>query len=159
MKKIVLISAIVALFAGCKAKEVFNDAVPSYPVSIRIDTNIGQYVHFTPDNINAYIIVNKDGIYFNKQLYPLPINTSFGYGGTVINVNTMNQYSAFDMCCPKCLKPNQPIEVDGGYANCPGCGEAFELMNGLGTPSRGISQQSLRRFNTLYSNGVVQVNN
>lgn len=158
MKRFVFLIGFVLFLLGCN-QESYNDAVPSYPVHISINTNVGEFVHFKPDYVNAYMIVDKKGIHFGNQTYPFTDLTQYGYAGTVINVNMMNQYSAFDLCCPNCRQKDQPIVVDGGFADCPICGESFELMNGMGTPSKGISRQSLRSFKTFYVNGIVQVNN
>lgn len=144
--------------SGCWVEDT-RSSVPSYPVHITIDTRTGAYVHFVPANLNSYVIVMKEGVYYNNLVYPRPIDMSYGYGGVVINVNNNSQYSAFDLCCPVCLNRTQPVQVYGGFADCPTCGESYELMNGLGTPSKGISREALRRYKTVYFDGVVQVTN
>lgn len=151
-----LVSAVLSL-TGCDVEDT-RSSVPSYPVHITLDTRI-VYVDFVTANTNSFILVCKDGIYHNNIVYPRPIDISYGYAGVVVNVNMNSQYSAFDLCCPVCLNKLMPIVVNGGYADCPTCGESYELMNGLGTPSKGISREALRRYRTVCLDGVVQVTN
>ena len=157
--RILVCACVMIGLTGCWDWEDGRSSVPSYPVKITLDTRVGAFVHFIPSNINSYVVVKKDGILYNNIIYPRPIDMYYGYAGVVINVNNQMQYTAFDLCCPKCLNRLIPIEVFGGFADCPSCGESYELMNGLGTPSKGISRESLRRYSVSWYDGVVQVSN
>ena len=145
------------LLSGCSQQG--SSSVPSYPVQITLDTRIGQYVSFVPANLNDYVLVTKEGINYHGFMYARDMSTYYGYAGVVININMNQSYSAFDLCCPVCLDRTSPIVIDGGFANCDVCGERYELMNGMGTPSKGISQEALRRYPTRYYDGQVQVYN
>ncbi len=147
----------ILLLASCNPQG--SSSVPSYPVQITIDTRIGQYVSFVPANMNDYVLVTKAGVLYHDVLYPRDMAMYYGYAGVVININMNQSYSAFDLCCPVCVDRTKPIEVDGGFAVCPTCGEAYELMNGIGTPSKGISREALRRYSVRYYDGQVQVYN
>ena len=145
------------VLSGCTPQG--TSSVPSYPVQITLDTRIGQYVSFVPANLNDYVLVTKEGIRYHGVLYARDMGTYYGYAGVVVNINMNQTYSAFDLCCPVCLDRTKPIVIDGGFADCPTCGESYELMNGMGTPSKGISREALRRYPTRYYDGQVQVYN
>ena len=53
----------------------------------------------------------------------------------------------------------EPVEVDGMFATCPICGEAYDLGSGYATPKKGISNEALRRYDLIVSNGVITIRN
>ena len=61
-------------------------------------------------------------------------------------------YHAADMCCPNCVNKTKPVEVDGLYAVCPICGEAFDLSYGYAFPTKGITKYPLRQYQAIYNN-------
>ncbi len=149
-----------ALLCGCK-DTTFVSSVPSYPVSLRIDTRTGVYVNFVPTNIYTYLIVDKDGYHFNGLTYPRKeLGDAYGYAGVVVYIAGDGQYYAFDLCCPGCINRAKPIEMDGMFGTCPLCGEVYDLGNGLGVPTKGVVREALRRYTTIVSDGgVVTVRN
>ena len=82
----------------------------------------------------------------------------FGYAGVVVYISGNSEYLAYDLCCPKCLRQDKPVEIDGLFATCPVCGEQYNL-DVYGTPSQGISHEALRRYSTLYSGEILTVRN
>jgi len=145
---------LIALAIAMLCTACHNDAksnVPDYPV--RLDLQItAQYSHFIPENgfqTMTFTKAEKAGDYV-------------GYAGVLVWVNTLNEYCAADMACPNCLKKDQPVQVDGLYATCPACGEAFDLSQ-YGYPSKGKTNQPLRRYSTqtVYEgmNRVLRVRN
>ncbi len=71
-----------------------------------------------------------------------------GYAGLLIWVAMDNQYHAADLCCPNCLKKNQPVQVQGLFAICPICNENFDLSFGYPIPTKGITKYPLRTYQT-----------
>jgi nitrite reductase/ring-hydroxylating ferredoxin subunit len=61
-------------------------------------------------------------------------------------------YHAADLCCPNCVNKTKPVEVDGLYAVCPICGEAFDLSYGYAFPTKGITKYPLRQYQAIYNN-------
>lgn len=146
------------LLTGCE-DTTFRSSVPYYPVNLRIDTRLAFFVHFKPTNIYSYTIVDNSGYHFNGQTLPRQaMGDAYGYAGVVVFVSSGGEYMAYDMCCPKCLRQNAPIEVDGLFATCPTCGEQYNL-DVYGTPQTGISGEALRRYNTLYSGEIITIRN
>jgi len=113
-----------------------KSSVPDYPVRLDMDIT-AQYPHFIPENgyqTMTFIKKRHEGDYI-------------GYGGLLVWVNATSQYCAADLACPKCLLPSHPVEVNGLYAICPTCGEAFDLSTSA-FPTTGIVNQPLKRYNT-----------
>lgn len=137
-----------------------NSSVPVYPVHMEVNTKT-VFIDFTPQNINAYITLDRDG-YKENGVWKLPATAvdAFGYGGVVLYVSMVG-YAAFDLACPHCAAQGRrsPCEMDGIYAVCPHCGEEYEVSSGYGFPRKGISKEAMRRLNTYVSpNGdIIQV--
>ena len=149
-------------FCACDTHTTYRSSVPSYPVNIRINTYEGTYVHFKPEYPYTYMIVDKDGYHFNGQTMPRKETDRFGYAGVVVYIDgsgTYSAYSAYDMACPHCVKQDTPVEIDGILAICPLCGEEYNLGTGYATPQKGISNEALRRYDLIVSNGVITIHN
>lgn len=144
---------------ACDTHTTYRSSVPSYPVNIRINTNEGVYVHFVPENIYTFLIVDEKGCHFNGQTMPRKETDRFGYAGVVVYIDGFGTYSAYDMACPHCVKQDEPVEVDGMFAVCPICGEEYDLGAGYATPQKGISNEALRRYDLIVSNGVITIRN
>ena len=146
-------------FCACDTHTTYRSSVPSYPVNIRINTYEGTYVHFVPENTYTYLIVDEKGYHFNGQTMPRKETDRFGYAGVVVYIDGFGTYSAYDMACPHCVKQDEPVEVDGMLATCPLCGEEYDLGTGYATPQNGISDEALRRYSLIVSNGVITIRN
>ena len=144
---------------ACDTHTTYRSSVPSYPVNIRINTNEGVYVHFVPENIYTFLTVDEKGCHFNGQIDPRLVTDRFGYAGVVVYIDGFGTYSAYDMACPHCVKQDEPVEVDGMLATCPLCGEEYDLGTGYATPQKGISDEALRRYSLIVSNGVITIRN
>ena len=144
---------------ACDTHTTYRSSVPSYPVNIRINTNEGVYVHFVPENIYTFLTVDEKGCHFNGQIDPRLVTDRFGYAGVVVYIDSFGSYSAYDMACPHCVKQDEPVEVDGMLATCPLCGEEYDLGTGYATPQKGISDEALRRYDLIVSNGVITIRN
>lgn len=121
--------------------------MPDAPVRLDIDIT-KQYSDFLPEHgfrtLPPFTKAEKEGEYV-------------GYAGVIVWVNTLNEYRAADMACPNCLRKDAPVVVDGFYATCPICGEAFDLSQ-YGFPTKGKANQPLRSYSTqtIYQ-GIYQV--
>ena len=144
---------------ACDTHTTYRSSVPSYPVNIRINTNEGVYVHFVPENIYTFLTVDEKGCHFNGQIDPRLVTDRFGYAGVVVYIDGFGTYSAYDMACPHCVKQDTPVEIDGMLAACPICGEEYDLGAGYATPQKGISNEALRRYDLIVSNGVITIRN
>ena len=142
---------------ACDTHTTYRSSVPSYPVNIRINTYEGTYVHFV--HIYTYLIVDEKGYHFNGQTMPRKETDRFGYAGVVVYIDGSGTYSAYDMACPHCVKQDTPVEIDGMLAICALCGEEYDLGTGYATPQKGISNEALRRYDLIVSNGVITIRN
>ncbi len=157
---ILCIAGMLALvLTGCDINS--SSSVPYAPVQISINTKDAFFVHFIPENIGNYMIVNRDGYWLNgKNHLPRTLDVYYGYSGVVIVVDCYNHYTAYDLCCPHCHQQHTAVVVvDGSSAYCPYCDEEYNLAFGLGTPIHNISKEALRRYNTFYSGDRLTVRN
>ncbi|MDR3142005.1 MAG: (2Fe-2S)-binding protein [Tannerellaceae bacterium] len=119
--------------SSCDKKYVSN--IPNFPVYLELDLrfedrdllSVQAYKVFTSKNINQAI-------------------EKTGYGGVLVyhGLSTAaTSYYAFDISCPHEANRSVVVEVDdaGIYAVCPKCGSKYELLNGIGNPVSGPSQQ------------------
>ena len=145
------------LFCSCEGT-TFKSSVPTYPVHVEINTK-SVFVDFTPENTNAYITVNADGYKENGTfVLPLSVMDAYGYGGVVTYVS-LNGYVAYDLACPYCAGRGKrsPCEMNGIYAECPVCGERYDIGSGYALPQKGISREALRKLSIMVSDGKLTV--
>ncbi|MBQ3998624.1 MAG: hypothetical protein II644_04730 [Paludibacteraceae bacterium] len=137
----------------------FRNSVPAYPVRVVVDTRSGAFVHFQPTNLNANVVVNRNGYFLNGE-YVLPLGATdmYGYGGVVLFVSLYG-YDAYDLACPYCALhgQKQSCTIDGFYAECDKCGEKYDLGSGYALPTQGLSHEALRRLNIINSDGKLTV--
>ena len=140
MKRWILIGFIGSLLLGC---EDFNNQnpVPYVPVSYTLKIT-EEYPHFMIDNGYQTMTITKPR--YNYEY--------IGYCGLLIWIGMDGHYHAADMCCPNCVNKTKPVEVDGLYAVCPICGEAFDLSYGYAFPTKGITKYPLRQYQAIYNN-------
>lgn len=164
MKQRLLLIIVVLLTLTACEDTTFRSSVPSYPVGFTINMNMGMYVLFKPNNVGAYLIVNRDGFWLyngghEPQHLPRTDFEAYGYAGVLVYVTNYEQYAAFDLCCPHCLAKDHPVVVDGIFATCPLCGESYDLSFGYATPTKGIAKEALRKYTALYSGERLTVRN
>lgn len=144
----------------CSCRETtFQSSVPTYPVRVVIDTKLGPFVHFQPTVMGSYIVVNGDGYFVNgTRVMALGATDMYGYGGVVVYVS-MYGYDAYDLACPYCARHGmkRSCSVSGFYAECPECGERYDLVSGYALPTQSISHEALRRLNVINSDGKLTV--
>lgn len=144
------LAACLLLLTGCE-ENILSSSVPHAPVQLTVNTEAGEYVHFVAANIGEYIIVDGAGYHYHGQTLPLTSTDYYGYAGVLIYVTQDQQYAAFDLCCPHCVR-RTPCTLDGFYLVCPICGEHYDVSHGYGTPTKSISKEALRKYTTIYSN-------
>ena len=153
-----LCSLLIVLLTACEGT-TFRSTVPAYPVRVSINTKMGEFVHFQPTSLGAYIIANREGIFMDgKYILPLPATDAYGYGGVLIYVDLYG-YSAYDLACPYCASHNQchPCIVDGSNAICPVCGETYDVLSGTAAPQKGLINETLRRLNVMNADGKLTI--
>jgi len=141
--------------------------VPSYPVQFQI--NLLEYPYATRFDPGVSMQTVAITLHTESRLrLDFPAETIYinrnagdyvGYAGMVVWSDMYSQIHAADLCCPHCLDPNFPIEVDGGMAICPLCGECFDLMSGYATPTKGVTSQRLRIFKVSVSGYHISIHN
>ena len=152
-----LLSAVVCLLTACEGT-TWRSSVPTYPVHAVIDTR-AVFVDFTPEHTGAYITVDREGYQENgKWMLPLGAQDAYGYGGLVVYVS-INGYVAFDLACPHCAgqSSKQPCTINSMFAECPHCGEQYDLASGYALPQTGVSREALRQYNIFQSDGKLTI--
>ena len=150
MKYAPLLIITTILLTGCKDTN-WKSSVPDFPVHIEINTRAGMFVNFVPDNVTTYLIVDDAGYHLNGINQPLLVTDAWGYAGTVIYIDGVHPYGAYDLCCPHCVERYHPIEVNGMFAVCPVCGEDYDLSYGYGVPTQGIAKNYLKTYKCNYN--------
>ena len=151
MKNWILIGFIGSLLLGC---EDFNNQnpVPHVPVSYTMNIT-SEYPHFVIENGYQTLTITKAK--FNYEYV--------GYAGLLIWIGMDGDYHAADLCCPNCVNKTKPVEVDGLYAVCPTCGEAFDLSYGYAFPTKGITKYPLEEYqatdNNSYAGYTLRITN
>jgi nitrite reductase/ring-hydroxylating ferredoxin subunit len=140
MKRWLLIGILLCSLLGC---ENFNNQnpVPYVPVNYTLKIT-EEHPHFMIDN--GYQTMTITRTKFEREY--------LGYAGLLIWIGMDGNYHAADMCCPNCVNKTKPVEVDGLYAVCPICGEAFDLSYGYAFPTKGITKYPLRQYQAIYNN-------
>lgn len=130
------------LLTACDENTTYRSSVPAFPV--RMELNIlGEYPHFIPENPLQYLTFTKpryEGVEY------------VGYAGLLVYTGLDRNYHAFDLACPHCLNRQQVLQPDGMYAICPVCEEQYDISYGLAVPTKGISNEALRKYTTRYDN-------
>lgn len=143
LSTIILLSTI--FFISCENPN-YRSAVPSVPVNFTLNIT-SEYPHFITDNGFQTIVVTQSK--YEREYV--------GYAGLLIWVAMDGNYHAADLCCPHCLKPNKPVEIDGIYAVCPICNEQFDLSYGLALPTQGFTHEPLRKYRTIINTSVTNL--
>ena len=138
------------LLSACERAN-WQNSVPDFPIRLEINTNVGMYVNFVPENVTSYLVADAGGIHLNGITQPLTVQDAYGYAGTVVYIDGMHPYGAYDLCCPHCVLRDKPCKVDGMFAICPECGEEYDIYLGNGVPTRGISNEPLKEYKVVYN--------
>ena len=145
MKRWAYILTLVLALVGCEEVN-FRSSVPSAPVSYKLKIT-EEYPHFVADAGFQTICVTERK--FQGEF--------IGYAGLLIWVGMDGNYYAADLCCPHCIKKNKPVSIDGFYATCEICKEAFDISYGYAIPTKGITREPLKKYHTSYRHTVTGV--
>ena len=123
-----------------------RSSVPYVPVNYTLKIT-SEYPNFVIDNgFQTMTITQKR---FEREY--------IGYAGLLIWVGMDNHYHAADLCCPHCIKNSKPVEVNGLYAICPICNEHFDLSYGFAFPTKGVTDETLRKYQTRIDNSFTGI--
>lgn len=130
------------LLSACE-KVNYRSSVPNVPVNYTLYITT-EFPHFIVDNgFQALTITSSK---YERE--------SVGYAGLLIWTAMDGHYHAADLCCPNCLKRNKPVKVDGLFAVCPLCDEHFDLSYGYAFPTKGKTDESLKKYQVLLNNNA-----
>lgn len=141
MKHWMLIVLVCSTMVACEDTNR-RSPVPSVPVNYTLKVT-SEYPHFMVDHGFQTMTITQKKFEYEY----------IGYAGLLLWVGMDGQYHAADLCCPHCLKPKKPVEVDGLYAVCPLCDEHFDLSYGFAFPTKGITRDPLRQYSARVNNG------
>lgn len=138
MKHWLFILSCCLLLSAC---ENYRSSVPNVPVNYTLYIT-QEYPHFVVES-------TVQTLTFPYSKYE---RESVGYAGLLIWTAMDGHYHAADLCCPNCLKRNKPVEVDGIFAICPLCDEHFDLSYGYAFPTKGKTDEPLKKYQVLLNN-------
>lgn len=142
MKHWLFILSCCLLLSACE-KVNYRSSVPNVPVNYTLYITT-EFPHFIVDNGFQALTVTSSK--YERE--------SVGYAGLLIWTAMDGHYHAADLCCPNCLKRNKPVEVDGLFAICPLCDEHFDLSYGYAFPTKGKTDESLKKYQVLLNNNA-----
>jgi nitrite reductase/ring-hydroxylating ferredoxin subunit len=153
----IIVSILLPVLLTTCEDTTMRSSVPTYPVRLTINTQLGQFVHFVPEATYDYITIDRQGYHYHNYTQALAATDMIGYGGVIVYIDGGSRYNAFDMCCPHCLDPKHPVEMDGFFAVCPICGERYDMSWGLAVPTQRIATEALRRYPIIQANGKLTI--
>ena len=112
------------------------------------------YEAYVLEDLSLKEIADEKGIHLNGVTQPLTVDQAYGFAGTVVYIDGFYPYSAYDLCCPHCLKRDMPCTINGMFAVCPVCCEEYDIYLGNGYPRKGISKEPLKEYRTIYNLGT-----
>lgn len=164
IKRIILLLLVLPFALSCERQKC---DVPSMPVQFEINTMQYPYAtYLAPGCVGQTLAItaisnNTLQLQFSNETTTKPRfdGEYIGYAGLLVWIDMNGDYQACDLCCPNCLDPKVPVEVDGLFAICPVCGERFDLSHGTAFPQEGVTKQALRHFAIRYFNHRITINN
>lgn len=140
MKHIGFAIILLLLFTSCEDVNR-RSSVPNMPVNYTLYIT-REHPHFVVENGYQTMAITQ------KQF----LDEYIGYAGLLIWVGMDNAYHAADLCCPYCVQRHKPLTIDGFYAVCQLCGEHYDISYGIGYPTKGVTKEPLKLYNTSYRN-------
>jgi nitrite reductase/ring-hydroxylating ferredoxin subunit len=150
----ILVCLLFITISSCDKKYVSN--IPDFPVYLELDLRFEDRDLL---GVQAYKVLTSKNI--NQAI------EKTGYGGVLVyhGLSTAGtSYYAFDISCPHEATRSVVVEVDDDaiYAVCPKCGSKYHLLNGIGNPVSGPSQQEgyyLKPYTVSTNGDRIIVNN
>ena len=140
MRHTIVILCILLVWISCDNVN-YRSSIPNTPVNYT--------VYITREHPNFVIDNGFQTMRITKRTF---LEDYIGYAGLLIWVGMDNAYHAVDLCCPNCVKRDKPLIVDGLYAKCELCGEEYDISYGYAIPTKGLTKEPLKRYNTSYRN-------
>ena len=140
MNRIKIILLTLVLLASCEDVN-YRSSVPTTPVNYTLYIT-REHPHFLVENGFQTMTITQRT--FTEDY--------IGYSGLLIWIGMDNAYHAADLCCPHYVKKHKPLDIDGLYACCSLCGERYDISYGYGVPTKGITKEPLKLYNTSYRN-------
>lgn len=164
INKVIGLCLLSLLACGCERQ---RSDVPSYPVQFEMDLQQYPYVtRFVAGGGFQTVAITRTANDLLQLQFPNDTLTMVrregdyvGYAGLLVWSDIESKFHAADLCCPHCLNQAAPVQIDGAFAICPTCGETFDLMSGYALPTKGITKQTLRRFDIYYQNWKIIIRN
>ena len=144
MKRIGFLLIVLLLLSACENVNR-KSSVPNMPVNYTVYIT-REHPHFVIANGFQTMTVTEKKFLENY----------IGYAGLLIWVGKDNAYHAADLCCPYCVERNKPLTVDGIFAVCELCGEHYDISLGFGFPTKGITDEPLKQYNTSLIIGAAE---
>ncbi len=134
-----------------------GSSVPNTAVQLELNTD--QFPTYNPNNATAWFTVDKRGYCDEggKLFKPRTMTDYYGYQGVLVIIGWNANLYAFDLACPNCLNAIVPNSYFS--ATCPHCGEEYQTDYGTGIPTKGITQEGLKRYSVFYSNHTIRIYN
>ena len=133
---------VLCMLAIVSCEEVnYRSSVPNSPVNYTI--------HITREHPNFVVANGFQTMSVTERKF---VEEYLGYAGLLIWVGMDGNYHAADLCCPNCVKKHKPLYVDGLYATCELCGEQYDISFGYAIPTKGLTREPLKKYNTIYRN-------
>lgn len=118
-------------------------------------TKIPDCAVFLKRNINEGLLAIPSFLYVTSTNLE---EEYLGYAGIVIvhRGDMEEPYCAFDIACPNCVSPSIRVSKPDSMTlicSCPVCGEHYDLIFGLGNPTKHISKVGMKKYSTnIYPN-------
>lgn len=144
IKYYLVISFLTVLFVGCNDNVI--SSIPDFPVYLELNLTTTY-----PTFKNSYLkfLLFKQGVFVTDRI---------GYGGILVYTGFDGSYYAFDMACPYEAKQNIRVYPNNaGQAVCEGCGSVFDIGYGIGSPSKGLAKEALKRYKATLSGDVLLI--
>jgi nitrite reductase/ring-hydroxylating ferredoxin subunit len=127
-------------FTNCSKNGDTTSSIPNVAVSFAINPNSTEYYRL--NTVNGWEMLTG------------------GYKGILVFRVSPDEFTAFERACPyDWQNSNARIVVDtsGITAYCPSCKSEFILLDG--TPFKGPSHFSLKRYNATYDGSILYIYN
>lgn len=130
------------LWSGCKKDEQQepDNQIPVVPVSISLNPNSTEYIRLN-------VVSGWENIYG-------------GYRGIIVYRQSINEFVAFERCCPydwNLTTTKIVVDTSGLTISCPNCKSQYLILDG--SPYQGPSHYPLKQYQTSYSGEVLYIFN
>jgi nitrite reductase/ring-hydroxylating ferredoxin subunit len=141
-----------------KSMHIRQYIVPALTISLILLSGCKDYESSIPDRdvyISRFISLSGNLADIGGYLYiDQKVNTidRIGFGGILIYHAIDGKYYAVDLACPHEVSTDSKIGLPNsvGQCTCNTCGETYDMLSGQGTPTKGISKESLKQYSVSF---------